>query len=1273
MVTCLVRGCGACAACSNLQGDGYRDCPLRLSQTGRRANARPALRSLQEFLNLWEAAKTHRRDPQPETIPVPFAFTAARYDGRLTDRLITFTAQVDLLAGGADAWRSFPVPFRGVKLTSLTLDGETAVMKGADVLVEKPGRHRLLATFEIPFARGATEFRWGIPPSAATLVTLKLPDPAMSATIAPGSGSVEHLVDGIKEVVAALGTTADVRVTLTSAAATRVAEPAVATIRATTRLEAASAETEADVAFSFPGARQDRFAISFDAGFDLADLSAPNLQSWKLRADGARQTLELYLGEPAKDALTVHLAVRRAIASLPAEGAVPAISATAARVEIAGTALLASERLELAPLPAAGLRQTPLNGAIPQGWRSAGQFAGTGSLGWRLAFAAPRREARIDYLYQVSRRQIELFASLQLTSHGDELFDTAIDVPAGFVVQTVRCDRLQDWWRDGDRLSVRFSGATPPMTALVLYLVRQETAAPAALEVKPLTLAGFHKVAGEGVIAAYKGVEAGLRLAGHAKEVAPERAAVDYQVLAPIERKRGFTFSEQDFTAQVTLTPAPAKLLALWAMDAEAHEGWTSLSTKVRIDLRQGSTGQVRFTLPAALPEARVSGADVRETRSRVEGGSRVFEVQFQKDIYDEVEFTVDLELPATGETTLPVIVFPEAQRSTGYVLVDNASEGEMTLSSSGVDPATASEVPWLPDLSRNARIFRVQPGWSVKVKVERLERATARAAFCAWADLTTALRADGTEWMRAVWHLQNRALQFLPVHLPEGVELMSVRVAGQSVRADAGTAGGQAAILVPLIKTKPGELSYDVEMVYRASSSGLGLLARRKFNDPELIGITVERTFWHVWLPPGWRLRGTDGNMEPVIGEVASAEKLYDSLDELKSLGAIANSSGVEDSVRHKALTNFNQLWNSIETSNLDASGNRGLGREANGVRQKEAEGQGAYVQSKRQAINAELNKEKALLGDLAKRTKAADAPASPPSLSSKPALGLLFKNTEPSNWRANSSSPQQPAPNPAPTSPSSDANSSRLYLNDNVVLQQQVQAEPAKTEAGTTPTKGLSQPAATTPEIATQSLEGGLGGRKPASQNANQTAVFNTARGNAFAAQDKEAGANLNQQQAAAAFAAPNQVTVNGGIVLQPPAGHPKDRLGITSSTALSTLTASRNWMPKPGDSWKAAGLIWPTNAPRMRSPRVQRIPRPGKSRKRSTRRRMIMPQPVTTTPGRQRFGNSTKDGICRSAVMMDLQMKTNGNKAGFAPKGGFPWPWISPPKAKSCTSKK
>ena len=85
---------------------------------------------------------------------------------------------------------------------------------------------------------------------------------------------------------------------------------------------------------------------------------------------------------------------------------------------------------------------------------------GTGSPGWRLG-AAPGEAHRLLVPGQLAARS--LFAFLQLTSHGDEIFDAA-RCPRGSVVQTVRSERLQDWWRDGDRLSVS-AGATP-MTAL---------------------------------------------------------------------------------------------------------------------------------------------------------------------------------------------------------------------------------------------------------------------------------------------------------------------------------------------------------------------------------------------------------------------------------------------------------------------------------------------------------------------------------------------------------------------------------------------------------------------------------------------------------------------------------------------------------------------------------------------------------------------------------------------------------------------------------------
>ena len=69
-------------------------------------------------------------------------------------------------------------------------------------------------------------------------------------------------------------------------------------------------------------------------------------------------------------------------------------------------------------------------------------------------------------------------------------------------------------------------------------------------------------------------------------------------------------------------------------------------------------------------------------------------------------------------------------------------------------------------------------------------------------------------------------------------------------MRADSGKVNGRDAILIPLIKTRPGDVSYDVEVVWSQAGGKLAPRDRRKFHEAELIGITVEQTFWAVWLP---------------------------------------------------------------------------------------------------------------------------------------------------------------------------------------------------------------------------------------------------------------------------------------------------------------------------------------------------------------------------------------------------------------------------------------
>ena len=126
-------------------------------------------------------------------------------------------------------------------------------------------------------------------------------------------------------------------------------------------------------------------------------------------------------------------------------------------------------------------------------------------------------------------------------------------------------------------------------------------------------------------------------------------------------------------------------------------------------------------------------------------------------------------------------------------MIVDNASEYEMQVKPSGIDAALSEQIPFLPQVSRNASLYRAVRGWALQISLTRLEKEAGRAAFVEYADLSTAIRADGSEWHKATYHLENRSLQFLPVKLPDGSELAERDVPprpvhGECAGADKGT-----------------------------------------------------------------------------------------------------------------------------------------------------------------------------------------------------------------------------------------------------------------------------------------------------------------------------------------------------------------------------------------------------------------------------------------------------------------------------------------------------
>ncbi len=928
----------------------------------------------ERFLTLWDAAKRHRQPPAP---PLPdgeaYTLSAARYEARLVGDTLEINAALDLLTS-RPGWTAVPLQFAGTQLGAIMLDGAPATLDAEGrLLVGTPGAHRANVTLRLPAATVAagTRFAWNVPPTTATLVTFLLPRADLRVELGdgtpPGGGAVEEITRGGRRLTASLGGATKVELVFRDAPppAPVAGRPALARVvaRLTTGLRRETVNAEFHL--EFPGGAQDHFTVLLDRGLTLTELGAPDVKQWRLVTGGDRQTLELTLNSPARDDYRLTLAADR-----PAPGsadaaprAFPLVSAVAARVEQTAS-LLPDGAVELtlpqgAPDGARRVTDDP-----PDHARVFAAFAGDGTtpISYNARAAVEKREARINYLYQVGHGKIELAASARLVTPqgGAPLLTADLALPAGFEIQAVAGGAVRQWWREGNTLSLRFQPAAAAQSEipLLVYLVRQFDRAPDRLALQPLTAVGFTETDGQTVVAADRSFKVGLTLPTGAEgrdlgEIDAAAAAPEFQVKAPLQRQRAFRYRGAKFDVAATLENLPARWEAQWVARATVREGVVAVEIRVNAGVTQGALEALEFTLPPGLAEARVGGPDVRETLSPapVNGGERrAYRVLFQNPVYADGEssFTVSLELRlgADGRASIPDLAFPEGaggRAAGGFLLVENASSGEMALEPSGLDPAVEKDVPFLPpEIVAGTRFFRAAPNapWSLGVRVTDLEKTAGRAALVAYAELTTSLLANGEEWHRASYHLQNRRLQFLPVELPPSVEFIGARVAGESVRVDAGQ---PPLLLVPLLKTRPGELSYDVELTYRrpARPSAKGgrpgrepLFANWRMEDPRLPGVPVEKTLWDVWLPNDARLIQSGGNLEPVIAALSETEKLKSSLSDLRNLSAVYGSEKASQAERRRALTNYQALAEQVtREASQDFSGRVGKDADVGGL----------------------------------------------------------------------------------------------------------------------------------------------------------------------------------------------------------------------------------------------------------------------------------------------------------------------------------------------------
>lgn len=883
-----------------------------------------------EFQRLWSLAKENRK-PKPvakDDETQHAVIHEALYDARIEPNGLVLTARLTAVTRGT--WTKLLLPFdrldEGQKalVGEVTVNGRAAALADGWLTFEKAGSQAVSLTVTLPMAKDWSALKMKLPPAMSGVLALhggrsegwpRINDAAALTAAAEAEGRVFTHPLGVHRQLELARTVRGLE--------QKQPEVPAATLEAKLSFaELTQPKWDAVLRYEFPGAT--RTALSFSVNADTTDVDDIQVHSGGQRVPMAR--IETHI-EPGRKHFTLHLQheiTGEAEVRLSGEFGVPPLGGKS-HEESAKAQTPAREPLRLkaelqtfeSPRPAARRIQQrltlshdgshelkplpdPAQQRVDSGATSSTfAFTGTSGLRFEAKAAAEFGAVETSYVFQLSEQKAEILAALTVKRKRGTWLRFRAGLPEGYEVQSVQGPVVAAWQHDGRGLYVHFTPQAGAEARFVVHLTRAVPQAVTQWQVEPLELPGFEKHTSKVLLVAHAATELRLpALADGLQEL--DAAALDsvFAIAPPMEKKRAFQVDgAAAWTTQATLARQPARFAAETVALVLASDAGIRVSQQLGITVEQGALRNVSLTLPASLPEAVVSGPLLREMRSRIENGLRIYECSFQSDVLDATTLTFDLDLSLGAELNVPFATVPGAGRVTRWFVVDNASAREAKiLTQRALELSTREQVPYLPTGMARPQFFRATGDGELKLGYTQLAATEGNAALVTLADIATHLRGDGQRWEVVTYSLINRSLQFLPVLLPEKAVLIAVSVGGEPVRADEETRNGRRVRLIPLIHTRPGQRAIEVQLIYRFEApQSQKLPDSLKLDDPELDGLSAERTTWTVWVPKSHQTARFDGNMDPTAQEGLELQKLEGMLSELGEANRVLSRADVD------------------------------------------------------------------------------------------------------------------------------------------------------------------------------------------------------------------------------------------------------------------------------------------------------------------------------------------------------------------------------------------
>ncbi|MGE0431598.1 MAG: hypothetical protein AB7S36_05020 [Planctomycetota bacterium] len=722
-------------------------------------------------------------------------------------------------------------------------------------------------------------------------------------------------------------------------------------------------------------------ALGLPEGFVLRRVAAQKLRSWTL--GNAGRTLEVTLHEPVSGDYRIELDGEIASASMPpADPAAPAVKSRVQPVLVNGAwyqhgriRLRADHDLALA------ITQT-LNLDRPAGAEREYEYVNPGfTLGYEVRLQTTRVQVEAYGMLTASRDERAFGVTLDLGTSGRPLHGFDVEIGAtdaaqgAWTVIDVRGDRLKDWREvreNGKRLVRIFLSA--PVTGAGTWYLKLANKRPDGLAVDaPFSLPAIRVPGSQqprfslGVASA---VDLDVRVAGPAGFSEVPAAQFPYWSLDDASmRPRGAWRHPQgqEMPADIRITPVP--LSPRVTLTSLAHlritDDWLSTGYWCRWQIDVAPLDHFVVCIPAwesdfanddtpasqIGKDIRVFGAGIESATvtlvrvARADGSATLdrwlaISIKLHHKVGITWECSVFPPLHRNNVTDVPVPVIRAAQangltketlREELAITIGHDTTREVVgirdADKQGLVLIRADQLAWKP-----AMFSRLAPRLTYRARdplptmvctTVQHQEADIEQATVSTVSIVTVVTPDGELRHQLQADVENRTLAVIALAMPDGHDLWSVRVDGQTVRPveDPARPGE---ILIPVPKARQGEAAVQLQVNWvthagkrldELGGTPLTLLS------PKFVNVrVVEDTFWTVQTPP--TVTATvdfDKSSMPhtvVVGSDPGLDRLDTAVKGLEALNERVIASGNPDHLPERvraAVMRQLGIWNEL------------------------------------------------------------------------------------------------------------------------------------------------------------------------------------------------------------------------------------------------------------------------------------------------------------------------------------------------------------------------